>query len=271
MLEPKQQMKFALAVFITVVCVLVLFIVASRVGPCERKARANELQKDVTIARAVPPVTKAEPTRPVEPEVKVKDLMTRGVMIEENVMLWDMFFDDDGAKATDVRRGRFREYAEYVADAVLMYQGDTDIKGKIPKHRNVHLLVGTMMTIESSVTFDVVGPAPRFEVGMLQLHGRALAGFKRDKVKKNPQLGVLLGVRWLAAQIPVCYPDGTDQETWTDESWLGPLSVYQAGEKVAVAKNGKCHRLSVAKKRVRLTKMYRARIDHETKLRAGEI
>jgi hypothetical protein len=187
-----------------------------------------------------------------------------GRMVKETVALWTMFLDNDGASESDPRRDNLELYAEYLASTVLAYQEhETDIGGKLPKHMNTHLLIATAMTIESSVRPDVVGKS-RGERGFLQLHGVALAGMPPEIVTNRPKLGLYLGVRWLASKIPKCYPAGIPDGEWTDDDWLGPLSVYAAGER-GMRKDGTCCKLSVAKKKVNKMKMYRAWIDAELK------
>jgi len=188
---------------------------------------------------------------------------SRERMVREVVTVWELFFEDDKASATDPRRERFDEFAEYLVDAVLMYQENpTDIGGQLPTESKAHLLLATMVTGESSVTFDVVGRYfEKNEVGLLQTHGKALGGHKRAKVRKNPKLGLMLGVRWLAAQIPKCFPDGMP-DSWDDENWVGPLSLYAGGPKAFKA--GKCLKFKVAKSRIAMMKQYETRIAFET-------
>lgn len=181
---------------------------------------------------------------------------SRERMVREVVTIWEMFFEDDNASIDDSRRERFDEFAEYLVDAVLMYQENpTDIGGQLPVDSKAHLLLATMVTVESSVTFDVVGR--KNEVGLLQIHGKALGGHKPAEVQKNPRLGLILGVRWLAAQIPVCFPDGMP-DSWSDDNWVGPLSLYAGGPKAFKA--GKCLRFRVAKSRIAMMKQYETRL-----------
>ena len=194
-------------------------------------------------------------------------------MEREVEMLWDLWFDDNGASVVDRRRRLFSEYAGYVVDAVTMYQSEeTDIGGKLPGHMNDHLVVAYTIAMESSVTYDAVGTS-RKERGLMQLHGVALAGYAPDKVQRNPRLGVLLGVRWLASQIPKCKQEGAggiygDEFAWEDADWIGPLSVYAGGPK-AIRKNGTCARYTKMRERVDAVRMFRTRIDHEMK-KSGE-
>ncbi len=178
-------------------------------------------------------------------------------------MLWELFYDDDGAKRTDPRRAKFGQYAEYVVNAVTMYQDNpTDIGGQLPKHKNVHLFFALIIAKESSVTNGVVGRLG--EVGLMQLmpgNRGALAGYPASKVKNNPELNIFLGGRWLAYVTQEC--PGTDvfDPDWDDFDWVKPFSVY-AGGMNAKRKDGTCRSFTIAGDRVRLVVMYRTRIDH---------
>ena len=197
------------------------------------------------------------------PESEIK----REQRISEVVMLWEMFFDDDSAPPSDPRRHRFEEFAGYVVDVVRMYEErQTDIGGQLPKGFKTHLIIATMISRESSVTFEVIGRCGnKREVGLLQLHGKSLAGFTREQVARNPKLGIILGVRWLAVQIKTCFPNGAP-ELFTYEDWLGPLSVYAGGQN-AIRKDGSCKRFSVAHDRVDRMILYESRINYEMSLR----
>ncbi|MCK4792578.1 MAG: hypothetical protein KAV87_53105 [Desulfobacteraceae bacterium] len=188
-------------------------------------------------------------------------------MIAEVVMLWEMFFDDENASPSDPRRMKFQEYASYLVDSILLFQDrPTAIGGQLPKSNNLHALIATMVTFESSVTSGVIGMYKnKREVGLMQVHGKALAGFTREQVVSNPKLGLLLGIRWLAAQIPTCYPHGAP-DYFSYEDWLGPLSVYAGGPN-AIRGNGSCKRFDISRKRVNRMMMYEKRIDYEMSLR----
>ncbi len=192
-------------------------------------------------------------------EIKSSTTKAREEKINEVVMLWKLFFEDEKVHRKDLRRKRFQEFAEYVVDAVEMYQNNpTDIGGQLPKDKNAHLIIATMITKESSITYNVVGKIKKLrEVGLLQVHGKALSGYRRKTVKNNPKLGVLLGVRWLAAQVPQCKQS---LSSWSIDDWAYPVSLYGGGAQRAI-KNGKCIRFKSAKDRIRLTKLYRSRID----------
>jgi len=185
------------------------------------------------------------------------------LMVDEVVMLWTMFFDDDGAKATDPRRDRFFEFAEHLVDAVIMYQDrPTDLGGQLPKHENVHLLAAHLVTRESSVTPGAVGHLG--EVGLMQImpnNRAALAGYSAKKVSQNPKLSLLLGVRWLAYSTTECPGVDVFDPGWDDYDWVKPLSVYAGGPN-AKRSDGTCRSFGLAKRRVKKTIMYRTRINH---------
>lgn len=186
--------------------------------------------------------------------------ISREEMIREIVAIWNAFFDIDNAPESDFRRDSFELYAEYLADTIITFQNKpTDIGGQLPKHPHTHLLLATKVTIESSITTDAIGKS-KGESGLLQVHGKARGGVDIAEIRKRPRLGIFLGVRWLAAQIPKCHPDGVDDEDWTDEHWLGPLSLYAAGGN-GYRKDGTCKHLGVSKKVIAKTRMYAAWID----------
>lgn len=198
--------------------------------------------------------------------------VSRARRVEEVVTLWNLAYDDDNASEHDKRRKRFYEFADYVVEAVDMYtQNPTDIGGQLPEHQNVHLLVAYMIKRESSVQPDVVGPMG--EVGLMQIHPQnkpALAGYSPRQVQHNPRLGILLGVRWLAAQIPRC--QGTKDRFdmgWDDWTWVKPLSLYAGGFR-AKRKGGGCKEFRVAKDRVEGTLFYRTRVDHRLRFYEDE-
>lgn len=214
----------------------------------------------------------------VEQVDRAESEISREKMITEVEMLWNMYFDDDNAKATDPRRDDFEEFAGYLADAVIMYQNEpTDIGGQFPGHKNDHLVVAYMAAKESSVTPDIINDSEggKGEVCLFQLHGTALAGFDSEKVRHNPRLCTLLGTRWIAAQIPKCKQDGVNifkddmnvfRFKWEDADWIGPLSVYAGGPK-AIRKDGRCARFGKMRERVDAVRLFRTRIDYEMDFR----
>jgi hypothetical protein len=182
--------------------------------------------------------------------------ISREEMISDITTIWEIFFKDNGTGPGDIRRKYFEQNAGFLADAILMYQNEpTDIGGKLPIHYSTHYLLATAITLESSVDKEV-SEGDLGEIGMLQVHGKALAGYDPEVVKRNTRLGILLGVRWLAAHVPKCYPEGYDE--WNSHMWLGPMSLYAAGDK-GYRKDGKCKKIDAARKRVDLFRMYRPR------------
>jgi hypothetical protein len=187
----------------------------------------------------------------------------KDIMTSEIVQVWTMFYEDEMAPADDPRRQYFEEYAGYLADYILMYeQIPTDIGGQLPVSNDTHILLATLITKESSVTADVVGPAPRFEVGLMQLHGVALAGYDPEVVRNNPKVGVMLGVRWFAYQTSLCKPTRipSDNDGWRLEDWIGPISAYAGGPNAINKRTGKCYSFGLAKDRVALTRLYKTRL-----------
>lgn len=191
---------------------------------------------------------------------------SRERMVKEVVLLWDLWFDDNGASDEDPRRSKFTQLAEYIVTAVTMYQTNpTDIGGKLPGHRNDHLYIAYTAAKESSITPDLKSKSNLGEVCLMQLHGQALAGYPPEKVRKNPKLCILLGTRWLASRIPACM-NGRGEKAygneygWDDSDWVGPLSFYAGGHK-ALKKGGGCKRFSQMEVRVDAVRFYRSRID----------
>jgi len=187
----------------------------------------------------------------------VNDRETR---ISQVIQVWNMFLQDNNMSKKDPRRLRFKEFAGYTIDAIETYERNpTDIGGQLPSNVNSHILVASMITKESSVDSTVVGKTHN-EVGLLQIHGLALAGHDPEVVRNNPSLGVLLGVRWLAVQIGTCINLEGYPKQWTDGSWLGPLSVYGSGPQAIDKEKKRCREFGFAKERIALSKFYAARI-----------
>ena len=173
----------------------------------------------------------------------------RDLRIAETVALWNMFFDDEQAKKDDPRREKFQEYAEFVVNAA------DAVKDKLHGYKNMHLLVATLITEESSVTAGLVGS--RGEVGLMQTWGVALNGVKSEEVHKDPNLGIVLGVNFLVKLAELHCPG-----TVYDHDWIGAVSVYGSGPNGLTA-DGKCKEFPFAKERIGLVQRYHYRI-HET-------
>lgn len=182
-------------------------------------------------------------------------------MANEIVTVWNTIFNDAEASKDDYRRALFPGYADMIARHIRLFQ-DTRIDenilgGRLPVSTLTHQLIAVMIYRESSVMPEVVGRS-HGEVGFLQLHGAALQGYSRKEVQNNPELGVILGLRWLSRAVRVCHPDGLSD--WSFDNWLGPLAVYGGGEQRAMT-NGKCHTdWAFAKERVNTTKNYAIRL-----------
>ena len=205
----------------------------------------------------------------IDIEPNDRDEITKAEMITDIIKVWDMFLEDAGCGPKDYRRERFPKYANELADAIIYYQNNETKNGVVlPKKRDIHILLAVTVTKESSIDHTVIGAAPRFEVGLLQIHGIALSGYSREEVKNNSRLGILLGVKWFASHLNSCReynPDLDKTEDWVIDLLVGPMSVYQGGSK-AIKKNGFCKKYSVARKRINLTKSYVTRIDSTTEV-----
>ena len=89
----------------------------------------------------------------------------------------------------------------------------------------------------------------------MQVHGKPLDGFQRREVMKNPELGIRLGIQWLAYCTTRCEPGNRDPH-----DWHFALTQYGASPQHAGSGN-KCKVLGYARKRIKLAKKSRAKID----------
>lgn len=247
------------------ICTVILFAVAYAVT-CSGVLKSDEMPKVEDS-----PVLKTEVFE--EPEEKIiepPEESDRDRMIEEVVLAWNIFLDDGYASKNDHRRKCLREYADYLVDTVVMYQKEpTDIGGQLPLHGDAHLIIANRVSKESSIYPDVVGK--KGEVGLMQVMpgGPAIAGYDPQKVKDNPKLGLLLGIRWLASRIPKCKRTDALDLGWSEYDWLGPLTLYVAGPK-AKRKDGTCKIYGSARKLVKKTLIYRTRIDYAKSQKQGD-
>lgn len=235
----------------------------------------------ISFACAVPPTLASpgmkpkailpapSPTEELDSPVSIIANPAREVMIRDIIGIWKLAFRDDRAKPKDKRRKRFRKYAEYLADAVLMYQEEpVEVNGRmvqLPKHRSSHLIMAYVAFKESSLRPRIVGKTKWREVGMMQLHGRALAGYSKKQVRYNTQLGIELGVRWATAMLYECpaskWKIKRRPHKWKNYDWLRPLTMYGAGPGRALKPNGRCKVFDFARRRVSKVGTYSARID----------
>jgi hypothetical protein len=180
-------------------------------------------------------------------------------MILDITAVWEMFLDDANIGPNDSRWQMIPIHAKELADAIITYQNEpTDIGGRLPKHRTTHILMAVMVTKESSLRHKAKGGLG--EVGLMQIHGRALAGYNPNVVRHNSRLGVTLGVRWFAAQMDKCKGYEKPRENWRTNDWIQPLSLYAGGPNAISKKTGHCKRFRIAKERINLTKLYLTRI-----------
>jgi hypothetical protein len=209
------------------------------------------------------------PTVEEGPDSPVSIDPIREVMIRDIIGVWKLAFRDDRAKPKDKRRKKFREYAEHLANAVLMYQEEpVEVNGRmvqLPKHRSSHLIMAYIAFKESSLRPRIVGKTKWKEVGMMQLHGRALAGYSKKQVRYDTQLGIELGVRWATAMLYECpsskWKVKRRPDKWKNYDWLRPLTMYGAGPGRALRPDGKCKVFDFARRRVSKIGTYGARID----------
>jgi hypothetical protein len=174
----------------------------------------------------------------------------RDTAIQEVSSYWTYIFDKETCPTNDWRRQKFNEWASWLVDAIRDYQSEkNNTELKLPNYRYLHLLIAYIVYKESSVNPNVIGN--RFgEVGFLQLHGVSLNGYLPEVIIETPQLGMQLGIRWLAYTYNQC---GKLDNTL--DSWLGPLALYAAGPKAKT--NGKCSiSFSYAIDKVSETKKY---------------
>lgn len=191
-------------------------------------------------------------------EIIVKKMPKENEMAKEIEWAWTIMFDEVGASKDDWRRENFTYWAGLVAKYIILFQNlKSNIEYKLPNDNFTHLLIAKMIYQESSVNPNVIGRS-HGEVGLMQIHGKALCGYKKTEVKENSELGIFLGIRWLARAIAVC--PLSDLNNWNLSSWLGPLAVYGGGEYRAKI-NGKCKRnWGFAKRRIQYTKILAERL-----------
>lgn len=229
----------------------------------------NESTEEPTYSEDYYPELKETPNSKEDEAYYIR----KEAMIKDIIAVWDLFFEDGNANPDDDRRINFRTYAEYVAKWVIRCQ-DKDvtlnIEGKeitlpnrLPKHRSTHIMIATLITKESSVRANVIGAAPRFEVGLMQVWSTALQGYRREEVKKNPELGVMLGVEWVALSISQCESRHVWDKDWNINDWKKPITIYGSKPtKVWIdPKKKTCRIFKHGKERTKLVSNYIARIN----------
>jgi hypothetical protein len=160
----------------------------------------------------------------------------------EIAYVWRKIFDDLGVSKGDKRRAKFDEYSLMLARNVYLFQDlNTDlglIDYRLPYNQYNHILLAILIYQESSINPNVSGRSHN-EVGFMQLHGAALQGHSKAEVRSDPELGLFLGIRWVARAAKVCGFNYPDYNRWNINSWNGALAVYNAGDTKAM-KRGRC-------------------------------
>lgn len=158
------------------------------------------------------------------------------------------------------RKKNCNKWAEQTVEWIRHYQYRRveSIGGKLPVDEKVFLIVGAMFVYETHIDPMRVGKIG--EVGIGQCHGTCLNGHKKKAVKKNPELGIKLAVRWLSHCVHMTFGGDVDRPlTWRE--WSLVLSTYMTGKK-------RLSPIGPANKRVDLAKefyqMY-STYGHETK------
>jgi len=191
------------------------------------------------------------------PDAGVPETTEEERMAEEISWTWKTIFDDLGVSKGDKRRAKFDTYAKMLARNTKLFQDlNTDlglIDYRLPYNKYNHILLAVLIYEESSVNPKVKGRS-HGEVGFMQLHGAALQGYRKAEVQKDPELGLFLGIRWLARAITICGFDYAIIDSWDLNDFKGPLAVYNGGDHRAMT-NGKCERnWGYARRKVSKTK-----------------
>jgi len=169
------------------------------------------------------------------------------------VGMWNDWCDRENLRADHPRRAMFRPYAKSLVEHVKYYQDHpTSIGGQLPPGTNVYYIVASMIIHETAMKHWLIG-YKRGEVGLLQIHGSwARHGNKRRKIQNDYDLGMKLGIRWLAYHTQFCRPNLTGNIN----QWAETLSLYAAGRTGGMREDGQCKKISVARKRVNTAKRY---------------
>ena len=192
--------------------------------------------------------------------------ITQEEMVADIIGVWEIFFRDANVRQSDWRRDHFQEHAKSMAKWITYYQNNpADIGGQLPKHGSTHMLAAVIVTKESSVDHMAIGPAPRFEAGLFQVWDVAAAGYSKDEIRRNPELGIMLGIRWMAHSTSQCKKTRIPVDTveWRTSDWLGPMTAYGSKPKKFRRKNGTCKVFGFAKDRINLVRIYMDRVDAE--------
>lgn len=228
------------------ITIVLLLIIASGISCYMINKEVNE---PTSIVLNVVEIPELDTDFTINCEEKInEEELAREELKKQIVLSWNKWYDDEQAPKEDKRRERFPELASYVVDYTTYYMNyETEHNGKLPKDNLIYFLVAAIAVKESAVDPNVVGS--RGEVGVLQVMKTALRGYSSEEVRNNPELGIKLGISWLADQVPYCkWPENIDE-------MAGPLSIYAGGINRA-KKNGKCLEFSLSKHRIALAKRF---------------
>jgi soluble lytic murein transglycosylase-like protein len=176
---------------------------------------------------------------------------------QEVLDVWKMYFHDWGIEYPKRKRSRsYREYAKWIVKWVNYYETfEGAFGGRLPMFEDNHILVAVIIQKETGIDHTRRGRLG--EVGLMQVWGEAQQGYPSKQILENPEIGIILGIQWLAYTTTLCKNPGT----WTARTWLKPLTQYIAGPKASV--KGKCKIFGVARRRVNKVVKYRRRIDQK--------
>jgi hypothetical protein len=188
-------------------------------------------------------------------------------MENEITNLWSIYLKEQGFTLGEARKVQLETLAHDLARATEKYQRvpsnwkwwrPTRVGTPLPKKADAHLVLATIAAMESKVDPQAVGKLG--EVGILQCHKWCRERYSPQEIKNNPQLGIELGVRFLAKSIDQCgiRLDSMVSKERQDEAWSKPVSVYGAGNNAI--ENSRCIAKQFARWRVSEMKRFRTKI-----------
>lgn len=195
-----------------------------------------------------------EKAKTIEPEIEA-NFRSDNKREQEVLKAWRMYFNEWGIeKPSEKRTKDYREYAKHIVKWVGYYEKNEGVfGGKLPAFEDNHILIAVIIQKETGIYSHRRGP--RGEVGLMQVWDIAQGDYTVKQILEKPELGVMLGIQWLAYSTTRC----RQPKKWKATSWLKPLTQYGAGPKATV--NGKCEVFSFARRRVNKTMIYRREID----------
>jgi len=154
-------------------------------------------------------------------------------IVEDLVSVWNDHYDNSGIRENHPNRKNFKKYADQVKNVMERLEAEYKEDGKSKKlpilypeyDRYLHIIIGATIIKETSVRAKVIGKK-RQEVGLMQVHGKALMGHSRKEVLRNPELGIYLGTRWLLHCILL-----SGKKITTLEDYGPAFSYYTCGHK----------------------------------------